>query len=310
MKLGLGAAVATAAGMALSLGAFGPTQQAWAHGAPWNPISRGAACAPDNMRYGDSAACRAAQAAGPGGVLEAWDNTRRKGVDGRHRSFVPDGQLCGAGLDDFRALNLPRTDWPSTIVSAGTDFTFSFLATIPHEGRFTLYITRNGYDPTVPLRWSDLESEPFVEVADPRLIDSTYRFEGRLPAGKAGRHVIFTIWENTTPDDTYYYCSDVVFRTGGSTQAPPSDQPDDAGATPTSVTTSETGAGQGETPLAPLLGGNSVVADPPAVQPTGIVSTSAEARVMTAVAGSLATASVLAVLVLTIVIRRQTRRSS
>jgi chitin-binding protein len=35
--------------------------------------------------------------------------------------------------------------------------------------------------------------------------------KGRLPRGKSGRHIIFTIWRNTSTPDTYYSCSDVVF---------------------------------------------------------------------------------------------------
>ncbi|MEU8526667.1 lytic polysaccharide monooxygenase, partial [Streptomyces sp. NPDC048629] len=244
MKTNKGRVAALAGGLALLLGALLPTQPAQAHGAPNDPISRGTACAPDNERYGDSPACRAAQAAGPVGGLDAWDNARRKDVDGRHRSVVPDGQLCGAGLDEFSGLNLARADWPATFMTADTVFDFSFLATIPHAGGFKLYITNDGYDPTKPLRWSDLEPEPFVEVDDPPLVDSAYRFAGRLPAGKNGRHVIFTIWENTTLPDTYYFCSDVVFRSGASGR-PSTGEPSPA---PTTI-------GAGAPPVAAPTGG-------------------------------------------------------
>jgi chitin-binding protein len=36
---------------------------------------------------------------------------------------------------------------------------------------------------------------------------------GKLPAGRTGRHLIYTVWQ--TNPDTYYSCSDVVL-TGGS----------------------------------------------------------------------------------------------
>lgn len=212
-----GTATTAVIGMVVLFSSVTPAQQAHAHGAPWSPISRAAACAPDNERYSDSPACVAAQNASPGGALDAWDNLRRKDVKGNHRSVVPDGELCGAGLDAYQGLNLPRRDWPVTLLREGADHTFKFLATIPHEGRFTLYITKDGYDPSRPLRWSDLEAEPFVDVTDPELIDSSYQFEGRLPSGKNGRQVIFTIWENTTLPDTYYSCSDVLFWGGRAT---------------------------------------------------------------------------------------------
>lgn len=35
--------------------------------------------------------------------------------------------------------------------------------------------------------------------------------EGRLPAGKTGRQLIYTIWQNSDTPDTYYSCSDVIF---------------------------------------------------------------------------------------------------
>jgi chitin-binding protein len=35
--------------------------------------------------------------------------------------------------------------------------------------------------------------------------------KGRLPTGRTGRHLIYTVWQNTDTADTYYSCSDVVF---------------------------------------------------------------------------------------------------
>ncbi|MGW3690142.1 lytic polysaccharide monooxygenase auxiliary activity family 9 protein [Streptomyces sp. NPDC005125] len=310
-----GVATLIVTGVVLLSGVLSSAQDVQAHGAPWSPISRGAACAPDNARYGDSPACRAAQAASPAGALEAWDNMRRKGVEGRHRSFVPDGELCGAGLEDFRGLNLARSDWPATIVNSGSDFTFKFLATIPHQGRFKLYITRNDYDPSVPLRWSDLEPEPFVDVEQPPMVDSAYRFDARLPAGKSGRHVIFTIWENTTLPDTYYSCSDVVFRGAGGT-FPPSPAPSatgnmvEAGASAPTVTLPDpTSAGvksQASTPLA----ATAEQGLQPIAKASGIVSSSPQGRLFMTLAGMLAMAAVLVVLVLTYFIKRQGRRRS
>jgi predicted carbohydrate-binding protein with CBM5 and CBM33 domain len=55
--------------------------------------------------------------------------------------------------------------------------------------------------------------------------------EGRLPRGKTGRHLIYTIWQNSSTPDTYYSCSDVVFGAasgtadGAAAQQPTAGQP-------------------------------------------------------------------------------------
>jgi predicted carbohydrate-binding protein with CBM5 and CBM33 domain len=145
-------------------------------------------------------------------VRAAWDDLRLAGVRGRDRQVIPDGRLCSAGLPAYRGLDLPRADWPATKLTAGARYTFKYRGTIPHKGTFRLYVTKPGYDPTKPLKWSDLEAKPFLQVTDPALRDGSYVFKGTLPKGRTGRHLIYTIWQNSDTPDTYYSCSDVVFR--------------------------------------------------------------------------------------------------
>jgi predicted carbohydrate-binding protein with CBM5 and CBM33 domain len=192
-----------------------PASPAEAHGAPDDPISRTLACAPDGPHV-TSEACQAALAASDRQAFEDWDYVRVAGVAGRDRELIPDGALCSGGVPGFAGLDLPRTDWPTTEVRAGAEMTFSYRTTIPHRGEFRLYVTKDGYDPEQPLAWSDLEEEPFLAVTDPELAGDAYRLPGRLPEGKTGHHVVFTIWENSDTPDTYYACSDVAF------EAPPS----------------------------------------------------------------------------------------
>ncbi|MFD6562742.1 lytic polysaccharide monooxygenase [Micromonospora profundi] len=180
-----------------------------AHGAPTDPISRAAACGPQG-RYAASSACRAAVAAGA--AVREWDNVRVAAINGRDRERIPDGELCSGGLSAYRGLDLPRTDWPSTELTAGAKFTFRYRTTIEHRGSFRLYVTKPGYDPRAPLTWADLESRPFLTVTDPPVRAGAYQLAGRLPAGRNGRHLIYTIWQNSNTPDTYYSCSDVVFR--------------------------------------------------------------------------------------------------
>ena len=181
-----------------------------AHGAPTDPVSRVLACSPEGGERARSAACRAAVAAN-GAPFTAWDNLRVPNVNGADRQRVPDGKLCSGGLPAYRGLDLPRADWPATRVSPGEALPMRYVSTIPHEGTFRMYLTKPGYDPARPLTWSDLPAEPFAEVTDPPLTKGAYRFRVTLPSDRTGRHVLYTVWQNSSTPDTYYSCSDVVF---------------------------------------------------------------------------------------------------
>ncbi|MEU6915757.1 lytic polysaccharide monooxygenase auxiliary activity family 9 protein [Streptomyces olindensis] len=189
------------------LWAAGPAR---AHGAPTDPVSRVVACSPEGGDRAGSAACRAAVAAN-GAPFTAWDNLRVANVDGRDRQTIPDGELCSGGLPAYRGLDLARADWPATEVAPGARLTLRYVSTIPHTGTFRMYLTKPGYDPAEPLSWADLPEKPFAEVTDPALTDGAYRMEATLPSDRAGRHVLYTVWQNSSTPDTYYSCSDVVF---------------------------------------------------------------------------------------------------
>jgi predicted carbohydrate-binding protein with CBM5 and CBM33 domain len=204
-RTALAAALATP--FLLPLWAAGPAQ---ALGAPTDPVSRVVACSPEGGGRADSAACRAAVTAN-GAPFTAWDNLRVANVNGRDRKVVPDGKLCSGGLPGYRGLDLARADWPSTRLAPGGTLTMRYVSTIPHTGTFKLYLTKPGYDPAKPLTWSDLPEKPFAEAQDPPLTDGAYRIRATLPSDRTGRHVLYTVWQNTSTPDTYYSCSDVVF---------------------------------------------------------------------------------------------------
>jgi len=203
-----------------------------AHGAPTDPASRAAECGPDG-RYRSSAPCAAAIRAGGTGRLD-WDDLRVPDVAGRDRQLIPDGRLCSGGLPRFAGLDAPGSNWPTTPLVAGADFTLSYRTTIPHQGTFRVYLTRTGYDPARPLRWADLDARPFLTSTDPAVTDGAYLLHGRLPADRTGRHLIYTIWQNSSTPDTYYSCSDVMLsaaENSPSAQNPaPTEQPAPAGA--------------------------------------------------------------------------------
>jgi predicted carbohydrate-binding protein with CBM5 and CBM33 domain len=187
-----------------------PAAPALAHGAPTQPLSRTAACATGGEQAG-SAACKAALAAN-GRVFGTFDNVRVPNVNGKDKDFIPDGNLCSGDLPEFQGLDLPRTDWPTTKLAAGSTLTIKYRATIPHQGTFRVYLTKQGYDPKQPLGWDDLGSKPILTVQDPPLRSGAYRMSAELPADRTGRHVLYTVWQTSSTPDTYYSCSDLQLK--------------------------------------------------------------------------------------------------
>ena len=204
----LSCTAAVAAPLLLTLSAAAPAQ---AHGAPTKPVSRAFACSPDGGSTAATAACKAALTANGGAPFTFWDNLRVANVSGRDRAVIPDGKLCSGGLPDYRGLDIARADWPSTTLSPGARLTMTYRSTIPHTGTFKMFLTKPGYDPAEPLKWSDLPDKPFAEVKDPSMTGDAYRIGMTLPSDRTGRHVLYTIWQNSSTPDTYYSCSDVVF---------------------------------------------------------------------------------------------------
>lgn len=206
--------------LVIGLTLMGTAGVADAHGAMQNPVGRQYACYLENPESPKSAACKAAISTGGTQAAYDWNGVRIGNAAGRHREIIPDGKLCSAGDVQFRGFDLARADWPATTLTSGRTFTFRYKGTAPHKGGFQLYITKNGYDPTRPLRWSDLEAKPFLDVANPPLQGGVYEMTGTIPAGKTGRHLIYSIWQRSDSPEAFYNCSDVVFGGGGAGAAP------------------------------------------------------------------------------------------
>ncbi|MFD4674078.1 lytic polysaccharide monooxygenase [Lentzea sp. NPDC058450] len=174
---------------------------AHAHGAPTDPPSRAFLCSP-GQPTASSPPCRDAIAAGL--PSKEWDNIRLPNVRGQDQQKVPDGRLCSAGLAKYTGLDAPSAQWPVTKLK---DTGFTYKATIPHQGSFRFYVTREGYTPDAPLRWADLDL--FLNVPSPPLANGAYEFKVELPKNRTGRHLVYTVWQNTDTPDTYYSCTDV-----------------------------------------------------------------------------------------------------
>ncbi|MDO0928411.1 lytic polysaccharide monooxygenase [Streptomyces sp. TG1A-8] len=272
------AAVLGAVPLALAALAAAPAS---AHGSMADPVSRVGQCYAEGPESPGSAACRAAVAAGGTQALYDWNGIRIGDAAGRHRQLIPDGELCSAGDDEFKGLDLARADWPATSVHSGA-YAFRYRVTAPHRGTFTVYLTRPGYDPAKPLGWSALDLEhPVATVTDPVAADGFYTFSGTLPQ-RTGRQLLYAVWQRSDSPEAFYSCSDVDFgggtgdgdgagaaadgTTGGTTPAPVASAPSDAqvaaGADRSTVEHHGHGDGDAGTPAGPAAAHTPAAAAP------------------------------------------------
>ncbi|MFI6049581.1 lytic polysaccharide monooxygenase [Streptomyces violascens] len=194
-----------------------------AHGAMFNPVSRIAACYAEGPEHPVSQVCKDLVADSGTQPLYDWNEVNIANANGQSRQLIPDGKLCSANRDKYRALDWARTDWPSTSVAAG-QFDFKFRVTAAHSGTMTVYITKQGFDPTKPLKWSDLDDTPVATYQSSRTAtDGYYNFTGTLPA-RTGRHIVYKVWQRDDSPEAFYSCSDVVYGSTAKAAAAPSEQ--------------------------------------------------------------------------------------
>jgi predicted carbohydrate-binding protein with CBM5 and CBM33 domain len=257
--------LAALTGVAIAVGLL-PAAPALAHGAPVSPISRSAACAAGGGLDTGAAACKAALKAN-GGPFGTFDNVRVPNVNGNDRKFVPDGQLCGGGLSAFKGLNIARDDFPATKVTSGKTLSIKYRTTAAHQGSFRVYISNQGYDPAKKLTWDDLGSKPITDVANPPLKDGSFVFSAKMPQ-RTGRQMLYIVWQTSNTPDSYYSCSDLVFKSAASatkavpaaTKAPTKKASSAPAATPSAV--ARTNAAVAKATVAPVT----TITEPPAAQ--------------------------------------------
>jgi len=206
------AAVLSAAAAMLFTGAL---PSASAHGNAVDPPSRNYGCWD---RWGDDFQNPAMATEDPmcwqawqadSNAMWNWNGLYRENVAGNHQAAIPDGQLCSAGrtqsgryaamdtVGDWKAANKPR------------NFSVNVYDQALHGGDYyRVYITRQGFNPvTQSLKWSDLELVASVGRTPPQ--NNTV-----IPVNagnRTGRHIVYTIWQASHLDQSYYFCSDVNF---------------------------------------------------------------------------------------------------
>ena len=199
----------------------------YAHGTMLTPPSRVWMCRfEDNPENPQDPACAAAVSlAGDPQFLYDWAGVRQAGADSQHQAVVPDGELCSGGGSEFAGLDLVRSDWRSTAITADAEGEFEFIyrASAPHSTRDMLfYITPEGWSPDEPLTWADLDYNPdgphntidpfchlnSVELEELPGVGAVYRMTCPLPA-RSGRHVIYNVWQRDDSPEAFYACIDV-----------------------------------------------------------------------------------------------------
>ncbi|MEM7170957.1 MAG: lytic polysaccharide monooxygenase [Pseudomonadota bacterium] len=187
------------------------------HGSMEVPTSRVYNCFLEGPESPQSDACTAAVREGGTQALYDWNGVNRLEANSQHRAIVPDGRLCSGGKESHKGLDLPRSDWATTTISPNNRgrFEFIFRGTAPHATKdWIFYVTRDSYDPTLPLLWDDLEAQPFCELGNVELTGGRYKLDCPLP-NKNGKHVIYNIWQRSDSTEAFYTCIDVVFAEPG-----------------------------------------------------------------------------------------------
>ena len=226
-----------------------PSGAASAHGNVVGPASRNYGCFErwgskfqDPTMATQDPMCHQAWQANPNAMWN-WNGLFREGVAGNHQGAIPDGQLCSGGRTEsgrYSALDAVG-NWTATNV--GNSFNVRLFDGARHGADYIqVYVTRPGFNPTTQaLKWSDLER--VTQIGNTPAAQWTQRADGvqiDVPvsvSGRSGRAVVYTIWQASHADQSYYFCSDVNF--GGSTTptTPPTTPPTTTPPTTTPPTT-------------------------------------------------------------------------
>ncbi len=204
---------------------------AQAHGSTVDPMSRNYSCwyrwgsdfQNPNMATQDPMCWQAWQA--EPNAMWNWNGLFREGVAGNHQAAIPDGQLCSAGHTQSGRYNAMDAlgDWKAQSIS--NNFSVKLLDQAGHGADYIrVYVTKQGYNPlTQPLTWGNLELLGQIgnTPAAQWTVESSGGYSVKINAtapGRTGRHIVYTIWQASHLDQSYYFCADVNF--GGATSSP------------------------------------------------------------------------------------------
>lgn len=196
-----------------------------AHGVALTPGSRTYLCYKDLLAHSSTQmpanpACKAAVQSAGTTPLYNWFAVLDSNAGGRGQGYVADGKLCSAGDRspyNFSPYNAARTDWPVTHLTAGATIQVKYSNWAHHPGSFRVYVTKQGFDATQPLRWADLEQVQTItnppSSGGPGTEAGHYYWNLQLPQ-RTGRHMMFVQWVRSDSQENFFSCSDLVFDGG------------------------------------------------------------------------------------------------
>ncbi|MEW2622103.1 lytic polysaccharide monooxygenase [Streptomyces sp. NPDC048106] len=223
----ISALLAAVAALLSALGlVFLGTGNASAHGVAMSPGSRTYLCYKDAITSTGAVdptnpACAAAIAQSGSSSLYNWFAVLDSNAAGRGEGYVPDGTICSAGNKspyDFSGYNLARNDWPKTHLTSGSTIELDYSNWAQHPGDFRVYFTKQGWSPTTPLAWSDLQLASTVTnppaSGSPGTDGGHYYWNQTLPSGRTGDALMFIQWVRSDSSENFFSCSDIVFDGG------------------------------------------------------------------------------------------------
>ncbi|RSM88647.1 cellulose-binding protein [Kibdelosporangium aridum] len=138
-----------------------------------------------------------------------WNGLYRENLKGNHQGNIPNGQLCSGGRAEGGRYNSLDTVGAWQMANKSNRFTLTITDQARHGADYLLvYVTRQGFNPaTQPLGWNNLEL-----VAQTGRYAAAGQYQVSVNAsGRSGRHIVYTIWQASHLDQSYYFCSDVNF---------------------------------------------------------------------------------------------------
>lgn len=204
----LSASIIAAAGAMLS------PATVFAHGSMEKPLSRVYNCAQGDIENLQDEACLAASKVSGKSTFYDWSGVAQGGANSDHLAVVPDGKLCSGGNSYYDGLDLVRDDWTATPIYADENGNYEFIFNgepAPHRTKdWIFYVTKPGYNPLEPLKWSDLEEFCRLGGEVPLEPNKRYKMTCPLP-DREGKHVIYNVWQRADSPEAFYTCIDVDF---------------------------------------------------------------------------------------------------
>ncbi|MBO9554526.1 lytic polysaccharide monooxygenase [Cellulomonas sp.] len=165
-----------------------------------------------------------------------WNGLYVNGLAGKFEENIPDGQLCSGGPKADARYDFLDTPGNWHMTNVASTFHLTLTDGAKHGADWLkIYVSKAGFDPTTKaLGWGDLE---LVKTTGSYPTTGDYQTDVTLPSGRSGRAIIYTIWQASHQDQTYFLCSDVNIGGTGNPNPTPTPTPTTPTPTPTPTIT-------------------------------------------------------------------------